>query len=410
MKTSEIGSFLFINARWLAAGFLLLFASTFGQTLFIGLSGGEIREAYGLSSGEFGTLYMLVTLSSAVVLSLLGAVLDKRSLRTIVAWSVAALALGAALVGFSEKLAVLVIGLFLLRLFGQGMMIHSAFTAIGRWFRKSRGRATAITVLGFNAGEAALPIMFVLAATLVGWQTTWILIAAFLVLVILPIVTLLVGIDRVANDKEVDACVGSERQWTRSEVLRDPSFYLLNLGLLAPVTIASSIFFHQAVLTQSRDWSPEVFPASISVYAVVAVIAVLVAGALIDRAGPLLVLPFHLLPLALGCWVLAFSQEPWAMFVFMGLYAITEPFSLALVGTIWPHVYGTKHLGAIRAAYAAALTVFTALGPGFAGVQIDLGITLDMQIAIMGWYCIGVMPLLFFAARMISKRSRDRSN
>ena len=212
------------NARWLAAGFLLLFASTFGQTLFIGLSGGEIREAYGLSSGTFGTLYMLVTLSSAAVLSVLGSVLDTRPLQTVVLWTVLILAAGAIIVGLSDSLLVLLIGLFLLRLFGQGMIIHTAFTAIGRWFKHSRGRATALSVLGFNAGEAILPIAFVVVASVYGWQATWLIIAVFLIVVTLPTSLALTKVDRPVSKAETVSPVDPERHWTRREVLRDPCF------------------------------------------------------------------------------------------------------------------------------------------------------------------------------------------
>ena len=56
------------NARWLAAGFLLTFFSSFGQTFFIGLSGNDLRAAFGLSGGAFGALYMVATLASASTL------------------------------------------------------------------------------------------------------------------------------------------------------------------------------------------------------------------------------------------------------------------------------------------------------------------------------------------------------
>ncbi len=47
-------SFLRENARWLVGGFLLCFFSSFGQTFFISLSGGEIRAEYGLDQWRMG--------------------------------------------------------------------------------------------------------------------------------------------------------------------------------------------------------------------------------------------------------------------------------------------------------------------------------------------------------------------
>jgi hypothetical protein len=68
--------FLHANTRWLLAGFLLTMFSSFGQTFFIGLSGNELRASFSLSDGEFGTIYMLATLGSALTLPWLGKFLD----------------------------------------------------------------------------------------------------------------------------------------------------------------------------------------------------------------------------------------------------------------------------------------------------------------------------------------------
>ena len=70
-------AFLRDNARWIAGGFLLCFFSSFGQTFFIALSGGEIRAEYGLSNGEWGSLYMLATLASAVTLTQFGRIIGR---------------------------------------------------------------------------------------------------------------------------------------------------------------------------------------------------------------------------------------------------------------------------------------------------------------------------------------------
>ncbi|MFC1231392.1 hypothetical protein [Streptomyces sp. Sce081] len=38
--------------------------------------------------------------------------------------------------------------------------------------------------------------------------------------------------------------------------------------------------------------------------------------------------------------------------------------SLSLFGTVWPEVYGTRHLGAVRSPVVAVLVFASALGPG----------------------------------------------
>ena len=59
--------FLAENARWLSAGALLTFLSSFGQTFFISIFAGEIREGFDLSHGQWGGIYTIGTSASAVV-------------------------------------------------------------------------------------------------------------------------------------------------------------------------------------------------------------------------------------------------------------------------------------------------------------------------------------------------------
>ena len=56
------------------------------------------------------------------------------------------------LIAVAPNIAVLALALYLLRLFGQGMMTEIAFTEIGRWFVANRGRAMAIVVPGHAGG------------------------------------------------------------------------------------------------------------------------------------------------------------------------------------------------------------------------------------------------------------------
>jgi sugar phosphate permease len=178
--------FLRENARWLAGGLLFTFFSSYGQTFFISLSAGHIREDYGLTHGGFGTVYMIATLASAFTLPYLGPIVDRRSVRAVTLFVVPMLAAACVLMAVSRHVALLLLAIYLLRLFGQGMMVHNAYTATARWFSAQRGRALSVIILGHNAGDAVFPVVFVAVAALVGWRNGWLLAAASLVLVALP--------------------------------------------------------------------------------------------------------------------------------------------------------------------------------------------------------------------------------
>ncbi len=60
-------SFLLANARFLAFGFLLQFASSLGQTYFIGAFGGVWRTEFDLSHRNFGVIYAAATLAGQML-------------------------------------------------------------------------------------------------------------------------------------------------------------------------------------------------------------------------------------------------------------------------------------------------------------------------------------------------------
>lgn len=399
--------FLRRNGRWLGIGFSLLFLSSFGQTFFVSAFGGEIRAAFALTNGGFGAVYMAVTLASALTLTVVGPLADRMAPRPLVAGTLLALAAGAALLASANGIAALALALFVLRLAGQGMSMHLAYTLVGRWFGRDRGRAVSLVSLGLNTAQAALPILFVTLAAALGWRGAWGLAALFLLLVAAPLVTWLVrGEPPESPQPAADAPAPRPAilDRTRSEALRDPFFPLLLLATLPPAFVASTVFFHQAHLAEVRGWPAAMFPASLPIYAALTVVTLLVAGPLVDRLSARALLPFYLLPFALGLLVLGTVEGPLAVVLFMMLYALTDGLSLTIFGTLWPEIYGTRHLGAIRAVIVAVLVMASALGPGLAGVLIDLGVRFPTLIAAMGIACAAISALMLALCGRLDRR------
>lgn len=392
------------NARWIVGGFLLTLFSSFGQTFFIALSAGEIRAEYGLSHGEFGLLYMLATLASALTLPWLGRITDIYGAARVTIIIVPFLALGAAGMAFSVHIVTLVIVIYMLRLFGQGMMTQNALTATGRWFAANRGRAVSLVTLGLNAGEALFPFAFVATAAMLGWRNAWLAAAAILIVFALPVIAALTARERAPQSDAPDQKAVAVRQWSRGEVLRDPIFWLLLTGVLAPAFIGTTIFFHQVYLVELRDWSLPVFASSFALMSATTIVFVLISGVLIDRFSATALLPVFLVPLSLACFVLGLLEAQWSAFVFMALLGVSYGFSSTLFGALWPEIYGTRELGAIRSVTVAFVVFATAVGPGLTGTLIDWGVSYALQIAVMGGYCALVSMLMAFAARRLLAR------
>jgi MFS family permease len=85
-------SFLQSNARWLLAGILLAFLSSFGQTFFISVFAGQIRAEFGLSDGDWGWAYTAGTAASAALMLWAGGLADRFRVRSLGGWVLVALA------------------------------------------------------------------------------------------------------------------------------------------------------------------------------------------------------------------------------------------------------------------------------------------------------------------------------
>ncbi|MCF6098757.1 CynX/NimT family MFS transporter [Mesorhizobium muleiense] len=399
----SFSAFVVNNVRWLAGAFLLTLVSSFGQTFFIALSNGDIRETFGLSHGEFGGLYMLATLLSAATLPFLGRPLDRYSTVTMAIATMLMLACASIAMGFAGSLPTLLLALYLLRLFGQGMMTQTALTATGRWFAANRGRAVSVVTLGFHVGGALLPFLFVLVAGLVGWRGSWFVCAAFILVVALPLVCALVRKERNPQSEAQPRAQRAVKHWTRTEVLRDPTFYAICLGVLAPAFVGTTIFFHQVYLTELRGWPLQLFASGFAVLSATTMGFALLAGWLIDRFSAVQLLPLFLLPLALACFAAAYLAAPFAIFVFMALLGISYGFSSTLEGAMWPEIYGTAHLGAIRSVVVAVMVLASAMGPGITGYLIDAGVDYSLQLALMGVYSLAAALLMWRVSRRLTR-------
>ncbi|WP_425087118.1 MFS transporter [Stappia sp.] len=393
------------NLRWLLAGLLLTFFSSFGQTFFISLVAGDLRSAFGLSHGAFGGLYMAATLLSAASLTVIGKVVDTQPLALVSAAIVIGLALFSVGMASVSSVAMLFVVLYGLRLFGQGMMTHVAMTAMGRWYAAQRGRAVSIAALGIQCGEASLPLAFVAVSAVVGWRGAWWLGAAALVVVALPALLLLLRVERIPRGQSTpDDGPEILRHWTRREVLRDPAFWIISAGTLAPPFIGTTIFFNQVYLVELRGWTMELFASAFVAMSSMTITCALLAGWLIDRFTAVRVLPVFLLPLGAACVLLATVTAPWAAFGFMALLGVSYGFSSTLFGSLWPEIYGTRHLGSVRSVTVAMMVLASAIGPGLTGSLIDLGVAYETQILAMAGYCF----VTAIAMAIVSSRVRRR--
>ena len=160
-------NFFFQNTRLLVFGIIMAFTSSFGQTFFISLFGPSIQLEFGLSHTSWGTVYLIGTLVSAVVLTYSGSLIDYYKLNLYTYFSVFALIVSCIFISIISNYFLLIIAIFLLRQTGQGLTSHISVTTMARYFTYKRGTAIAIGSMGMAIGEALLPFIVVLLLSLI---------------------------------------------------------------------------------------------------------------------------------------------------------------------------------------------------------------------------------------------------
>jgi MFS family permease len=372
--------FLVGNARWLAAGALLTFLSSFGQTFFISIFSGEIREGFNLSHGQWGGIYTLGTSASAVAMIWAGALTDLFRTRLIGSVVLVLLACACLFMAINTWAAVLPFVIFALRFSGQGMASHVAVVSMSRWFMATRGKALSIAGLGFALGEAVLPVSFVSLMLLINWRWLWVA-AAVASLAAIPVLMLLLSQERTPQSHaETDHSVGmANRHWTRPEVIKHWLFWFMVPALLGPSAFNTAFFFQQVHFAEVKGWAHLDLVVMFPLYTGASVCMMLLSGGLLDRLGTPKLIPWSQLPMVAGFLCFAMAQSMgWARLGLLFL-AMTTGATATLPNAFWAEFYGTRRLGSIKAMAAAVMVLGSALGPGITGLLIDFGVGIKTQ-------------------------------
>jgi MFS family permease len=395
--------FLRSNARWLAPGFLLTATAAFGQNWFVALFAADIMAAHGLSDGQWGSLYAVATLAAAALLYTRGALADTvppDRLAPVLALLFALSAAAMALAGSLWLLALAIVGL---RFCGQGMFPQVAVTTIGRWFRDGRGRAVAIVTLGLPISEAVFPFVAVALIGGVGWRGTWWMVAAFLALGVAPAAGILFARGRAprGGGDATEATGMHGRHWTRAEALRHWLLPALLPLMLTPNLIGTVVYFHQAHVGAVKGWTLAQIAQGYPAFSVLGIAASLATGWVCDRWGPERLLPVVLLPMGLGVALLGPGQHIAAWIAALGLIGATFGIATALWGALLPALYGTRHLGAVRALATTGMVLAAAVGPPVTGVLIDRGIDFPAQCPALALWCFALSAAALPVARAV---------
>ncbi len=393
-----------LSLKVIVFGFIFTFFSSFGQSFFLGLFNSSIRDALSITHGQFGSIYASATLLSSIVLVWIGKKIDDVNILKFASYVIIFLSASCFIFSKISSVIYLFVGIFLMRLAGQGLSSHTATTTISRFFEKNRGRALSTGWLGLSLAEFIMPVLIVFLLTFIEWRDIWVSIS-ILVILVLPVATFLLVKDVKLDTREeskIEENYKEIKQWKRIEVLKDYRFYIICMTMLAMPWIATGSFVYQSFISSSKEWGPYVIAQSFMAYSILSVITLFISGFLIDKFSSRKLLIYMNIPLLFGTIVLYYFDAPLSSFVFFGLVGVTNGLANVLGSSTWAEIYGVKYIGSIKALTTALMVFSTAFGTALFGFLIDIGFSIEDIAVVSGTYIFGSIILLYLVKNKLN--------
>jgi sugar phosphate permease len=280
-------SFLKKTFPLLGFGYLFSFFSGFGQTYIISLYVPAIAAFFSLSNAGFGSIYATATIASGFTLPWLGSWYDKTPLKRYAFLVLLGLSFSLFLLSVSDFLWSLVLSIYGLRLFGQGLMGHTAVSTAARYFHHGRGKAIGTATLGHPTAEAIMPILTALVIGAIGWRASLQVSSLICLVLVLPAMLILLNRSKVrirAYGIRESAKKEDDKSTKFYEIFFDRKFWIMVPLIFCIGFINTALFFFQLKMGIERNWSTEWIAASVSAFAIANALGLTIAGPLVDRS------------------------------------------------------------------------------------------------------------------------------
>jgi len=359
-------SLLKTQTRKIGYGYTHYLFSSLGQTFFIGVFVESFSADLGMKNQGFSVVYAVATIASSFTLPFIGSWLDKMRLWKFSLLSGLILTLFCIVISISQNRIMLLVGLYGLRMTGQGLMVLIGSTAIARSFDKERGKALSLANLGLATGETVMPMIAVFLIHLVGWEHTWQILAGSTIVIFIPMVSLLIPkkdpfhIPPLQQKEKSTSALDK----SRIEVLKDKRFYFLLANTLMTPFFITGMFIHHNLLAEIKGWDMTWIASCFVGFGISKTISSLLAGPLVDRFSAKGVFPFYLLPMALAAFSLVvLGNSPVVTLLYLCLMAMSVSL-MSVAGTaLWAELYGYTHFGSIKSMVTTVVVFASAIGP-----------------------------------------------
>ena len=331
----------------LGAGFVVLFFGT-GARYAFGLMLVPMTEDLDTSRSLLSSVLTLFMIVSAVAMPVVGRLIDRHSIRLVMATGVV---LTAAAMGLMS-----VIGSVwqVFALYGVLYAVGFAATTVGpvsvlmsRWFSNNRGLAASAALTGNGMGQLVIIALLTAFLADLGWRNLYLALGVVNVVVVAPIVLIALRSRPDNLGRTDDTLPDDQPELSIIQVLVAKDFWLLAVMYAACGFQDFFVATHVVAFAQDQGVGQLMSGNLLALMGLAALIGVLISGAMADRMGA--VRPTLLcFALRIGLFTfIPFMQDSVSIAAFALIYGFTFTITAPLTVVFAANIFGTSRLGSV---------------------------------------------------------------
>jgi MFS family permease len=346
-----------------------------GRTQGLGLITEQLLRDLGIGRVAYAQLNLWATLIGATGAIGIGRFIDRFGSRVVLAVVAAALGAVVCWMARASSFAELAVAVTLTRALGQSALSVISIAMVGQWFRRRIDTAMAIYSVVLSIGfMIAFPVIGSVVQSS-GWRAAWFAVGAGLLAGLTPLALIAVRRNPESIGLRLDGDLSSSPNPEPGTQNLDPegssfqdalataAFWVFAIGAALYGLVASGIgLFNESILAE-RGFGPNVYYQTLVVTAMTSLLGNF-GGGWLARTVPLnRLMGLSLFVLSAGLMMLPHVNTLIAAMGWATLMGLGGGLVMVLFFSVWPRLYGRRHLGRIQG-FAQAMTVLaSAVGP-----------------------------------------------
>lgn len=383
-----------------------------GQTMGMAVFTDPFIEAFGLTRTELSLAYLFGTVSSSFFLTTAGRWFDRFGGRLMVTASSIALGAMVMFISVTDQLsdllgtgfapfALIFMGYFGVRFFGQGVLTSCSRNVLMPWFVHRRGLVAGVRGVLVSIGFSLAPLLLAWLIAVFGWrEALWVL--AAIVGLIFPVLTYLflrdspgsIGLVADGDSSNGNATPQEAPSKTLQEARRSPILWLYTSSLAIHALFGTALTFHVvSIFSEAGRDASEAFGYFLPA-AVFSTTVNLLASSIVDRYPLKPFLFLMLMAFTLGGVGLLNLERTWGYWMLAAGFGAGGGLWGVISNLAFIRFFGPNHLGEVSG-FNTSITVFaSAIGPAAFSLALDIFGAYHAAV----YACIVVLTILLVAA------------